>query len=307
MNLTIFAVPKAFENLFAIIQINAIKSWTQIRPRPQIILFGNDQGTAEIARELGTDFIPEIQRNEFGTPLLNDIFEKVEKEASNSILCYVNCDIILPTDFSEVVAKIPFQRFLMVGQRWDLDLNTKLDFGDSDWEKKLNERRKIEATLHPVTGIDYFIYRRGCFKEIPPFAVGRPMWDNWMIFNGRLLKIPVIDATQALPVIHQNHGYGSPERLTLLRTGPEAKNNRELAGGYSCAFDVTDANYFLLPGGWKRRRLTKARINQELFLSMKRNPKAAIFFRLLQKLLDPPGLWDSIRIRLKAHISGWCE
>jgi hypothetical protein len=302
VNLTIFGVPKAFKGLIAIIQRNAIKSWTQIRPRPEIILLGDDPGTAEIARDLGTRYIPEIRRNEFGTPLLNDIFEKAEKEASNSVLCYVNSDIILPTYFTEVVAKISFKRFLIIGQRWNLEVKTELDFGDPDWEKKLNDRLKIEAALEPVTGIDYFIYRRGCFKEMPPFVLGRTAWDNWLVFKARLSKIPVLDATQVLTVIHQNHGYGTPEQEKMVLRGPERERNLELAGGYT--FTINDANYVLLPEGCKRIPNTKTQQDQELLLKRKRYRDSGIFFRLVQKLLDPPGLWLSIRIRFKRIFSG---
>jgi hypothetical protein len=51
--LTIFAVPKVFRGHIAVIQRNAIASWTRINPRPDVILFGTDEGTAEVASELG--------------------------------------------------------------------------------------------------------------------------------------------------------------------------------------------------------------------------------------------------------------
>ena len=42
--LTILSTPKAFTGLFAVIQRNAIESWTKLEPRPEIILFGRDVG-----------------------------------------------------------------------------------------------------------------------------------------------------------------------------------------------------------------------------------------------------------------------
>jgi hypothetical protein len=301
VNLTIFAVPKAFHGLFAIIQRNAIKSWTHIRPRPEIILLGDDSGTEETARDLGTKFIPEIRRNEFGTPLLNDIFEKAEKAASNSILCYVNSDIILPTDFGEIVARITFKRFLIVGQRWNLEIKTELDFTDPDCEKKLNDRRKAEGDLEPVSGVDYFIYRRGCINNMPPFALGRTAWDNWLVFKARLSKIPVIDATQVLTVIHQKHDYGPPERQKMVLAGPERERNLELGGGYENMFTIDDANYVLLPEGTLHR---KTEHHREPHLKRIRYSDSSIFHRVIQKLLDPPSLWLSVRVRLKRFFVG---
>ena len=49
--LTIFAVPKPFRGHIGVIQRNAIRSWTLLRPACDIILMGNEEGIAEIAAE----------------------------------------------------------------------------------------------------------------------------------------------------------------------------------------------------------------------------------------------------------------
>ncbi len=49
--LTIFSCHKAFHGHFNTIQRNAIKSWTLLRPKPEIFLIGDDEGTAEVCRE----------------------------------------------------------------------------------------------------------------------------------------------------------------------------------------------------------------------------------------------------------------
>lgn len=45
--ITIFSTPKPFRGHFEIIQRNAIQSWLRLRPGCEIILLGNDEGTAE--------------------------------------------------------------------------------------------------------------------------------------------------------------------------------------------------------------------------------------------------------------------
>src|SRR5712691_9090902 len=97
--LTIFALPKRFRGHFGVIQRNAISQWARLRPRPEILLFGNEEGTGEIALELGVRHIPEMKCNEYGTPLLSDLFAKAHALASHDILCYVNADIMLLGDF----------------------------------------------------------------------------------------------------------------------------------------------------------------------------------------------------------------
>ena len=51
--LTLFTIPKAFVGHIGDIQRNAIKSWTLLRPKCEVILLADDSGTSEVAEELG--------------------------------------------------------------------------------------------------------------------------------------------------------------------------------------------------------------------------------------------------------------
>ena len=131
---TLFSMPKPFRGDIGLIQRNAIESWTLLRPRPEVILLGDEEGTADLAASFGARHVPGIARNEFGTPLVNSIFESAEQIASHEVLCYVNTDIILMSDFVPAVRRMRFPKFLMIGQRWDLDVCRPLDFRDPAWE-----------------------------------------------------------------------------------------------------------------------------------------------------------------------------
>ena len=48
---TIFACPKSFNGANAVMQVNAIKSWTLLKPQPENILFGDEEGIAEAAKK----------------------------------------------------------------------------------------------------------------------------------------------------------------------------------------------------------------------------------------------------------------
>lgn len=245
--LTIFSIPKPFQGHIGVIQRNAIQSWTRLHPDCEIILCGDDDGVREAAGKFRTRHIPDVARNEFGTPLLNSAFEKVEREASHLLLCYVNADIILRKDFLAAVQSIPFGKFLMVGQRWDVDLKEAIDFADDGWDGPLEQLRTRQGILHPPTGIDYFVFPRGVLGSLPPFAVGRPGWDNWFIYRARSLGIPVVDATRVTTVIHQNHDYTHvKEAIDNTAEGPEAEENRKLVGGWQHVFYTRDATHLLI-------------------------------------------------------------
>src|ERR1700680_4789756 len=128
--LTLLAMPKPFEGHIGIIQRNAITSWTQLKPRPDIFLFGEEHGTAQIAAELQIGHLRDIHRNEFGTPLLGDLFQRAKEVAKTPMLGYVKCDIILLQEFQDSVVAIQkqFANFLAVTHRWEIDLRKNLDF-----------------------------------------------------------------------------------------------------------------------------------------------------------------------------------
>ena len=253
--LTIFTVPKPFAGHIGIIQRNAIQTWTRLRPACQVILCGDEAGTAEAAAALGVHQIPDVERNDFGTPLLSSVFAAVESQAVHALLCYVNADILLLSDFTAAARRVAEskRRFLMVGQRWDLDVAEPLDFERRDWEQALRTRVARSGSLHPPSGSDYFVYPRGTVGPLPAFAVGRPGWDNWMIYRARARKSAVVDATEATLVIHQNHAYGHVKQATgRAWEGPEGDRNRTLIGGDERIYTLVDATHQLTPGSLRR-------------------------------------------------------
>ena len=162
--LTIFTAPRAFDNQFGLIQRNAILSWLRLHPQCEIILFGEEEGIAEMAGEFGILHIPDIKKNESGTPLVDDLFERAKKTAKNNILAYVNADIILIGDFMEAVEKLKGGNFLMIGRRWDLDLKEPINFQDRDWEGELKNKITKEGKLHGQAGSDYFVFQKNLWK-----------------------------------------------------------------------------------------------------------------------------------------------
>lgn len=251
--LTLFTVPKPFRGHISLIQTNAIQSWLLLHPELEVLLLGNEEGTSETASSFGIRQIPEIDCNEYGTPLVNSVFSIAQQVAKYQITCYVNADIILMSDFLPAVQRIQLESFVMVGQRWDLEPNESINFSDAHWESRLRTRLAESSKLHPATGLDYFVFPRGLYADIPPFAIGRTSWDNWLVYRARSLKIPVIDATKAITAVHQNHDYAHlPGGKAGTVKGPEVERNLELLGGSEYALDISNATSMLTPGGLKR-------------------------------------------------------
>jgi hypothetical protein len=252
--ITIFSLPKPFKDHIGVIQTNALRSWKRIAPGCQIILFGDEPGIREAAEREGVEHVPDIARNEFGTPLLNDAFEKAQSLARNKVMCYVNGDIILLSDVRRAVESIYLKNFLVVGQRWNLDLTELVDFSDEQWEEKLHHKTTREGELYCITGMDYFIFPTGAeFAKVPPFAVGRPGWDNWFLGHARRNDVSLVNGTDGIFAIHQNHNYNHvPQSRNKSYEGPEADRNRELMGPHKTFYSVIDATHVLTNKGLKR-------------------------------------------------------
>ena len=245
--LTLFAIPRPFVGHIGVIQHNAIRSWTLLRPQPEIVLFGDDPGTADAARECGVRHEPAVARNEFGTPIVSDVFARAGTVGAHELQGYVNADIILMTDFLEGAGRVAarWRTFLLVGRRWNLDVTEPLDFS-SGWEVRLRRLVASAGRLHPPSGMDYFVFRRGLWRDMPPFAVGRNVWDNWLLYGARARHAPLIDATDAITAVHQNHVYPAfPGGAEEACRSPEAVRNLQLAGGYGRVFSLSDATWRL--------------------------------------------------------------
>ena len=243
--ITLFSTPKDFIGIFKIIQTNALRSWRHLSPDIQIIIMGDSQGSYEMAEEIGAEFIPNIRCSKEGTPLLSDLFRQAQKKARFSIMTFINADIILPVNFLNAVniAAKRFNQFLLIGHRWDMDVNTVVDFQDSQaanhfWESAANKSQK-----HPCTGIDYFVFNKGLWKSLPDFIIGRPGYDNWLIWNIRRRLLPVIDASEIINAVHQNHDYNfhNVKNRKGRDTGNETKVNIKLHKGK--LLNILDATY----------------------------------------------------------------
>ena len=129
--LTIFSAPKPFTNPhIRTIQRNAIQSWKALGPDVQVILIGQEEGMAETAAEFGVMHLPDVRRNPSGTPLVSSIFDLARQACDSPLLAYINADILVLPDFLESARQAASlqSEFLLVGQRWDLDVRTPLDF-----------------------------------------------------------------------------------------------------------------------------------------------------------------------------------
>jgi hypothetical protein len=253
--ITFFTTPKHFRGHIGVIQRNAIESWKRVHPDAEVLLFGDEEGAAEAARELEIRHIPEVQRNQHGTKYLSSIFDGAQDLARHNFLCYINCDIILLSDFRVAAERVRSLggNFLMAGRRWDTDVTAPVDFNAPDWEATLRHMAAQANHQRPPQWIDYFAFSRGLYyKNTPSFVIGRPGWDNWLVWHARHSGARVVDASAVVQAVHQNHDYSyHPDGEAGVWQGKEAQENYALLQGGGCFATMENATHRLLVGGMR--------------------------------------------------------
>ena len=243
--LTVFSTAKPFHGHSGIIQRNAIKSWTVLHPNVEVILFGDEDGAAETCRDLSIRHEPRVFRNDNGTKYLNYIFDRAKEISSHNFLCYANCDIMLGSDFRaalEVTAKT-YNEFLMIGRRWDTNITEPWDFGQADWDHRLRSLALVSGKQNGPSWTDYFCFSCNLYyKKMPPFLIGRNGWDPWLVWFARKSNVPLIDASQMVVAVHQNHDYAYLNQGTTPRHGhAEASYNWSLGDNAAWHYYTVDA------------------------------------------------------------------
>jgi hypothetical protein len=298
--MTLFTAPKPFTHPhIATIQRNAIRSWQQLGSDVEVLLLGDEEGMSEEADKLGVRQIKEIKRNASGTPLISSLFDTARAQNNSPLLAYVNADILLFPEFlsSTHNALAQASHFLMVGQRWDLEITRDLDFS-AGWQASLKQECAENGSLHKPVGSDYFVYPRACFLSIPDFAIGRAGWDNWMIYHSRLKGWKTIDASAEIQIIHQNHDYSHLPGGQAHYHLPETDENIRLAGGKRTIFTLPDANYVFESGQIRPAKWHVKRLVREIEIFPVITLRSFFLAEIMHLLLHPRKLWAAIRARV---------
>jgi hypothetical protein len=281
--LTLFSAPKPFTNPhIAMIQRNAIRSWTLL-PDVEVILLGEEDGLAKAARELGVKHLPNVARNESGTPLISSMFQLARENSNSEFLCIINADMILLPDLVEAAKQVVKlkDKFVILSQRWDYNITSPIDF-TAEWQNYLRSTVHSQNNLHRPAGSDFFLFPKNCYQDIPDFIIGRAGWDNWMIYKARSEKWSVIDCTPSVMIVHQNHDYSHLPGGKSHYEHPDTNENIRLAGGQaSVRYTILDSTHQLADGKLIRPKMTSQRFTRsfELFLR-------SIFFFLPEKMVE---------------------
>lgn len=300
--ITFLSSPKGFNGIARENQIAAIQSWQRVHPDAEVILYGEAPGTAGISRSLGVTHVGSIASSPTGIPLFDAIVDYATVHARFDVQVYLNGDILLTDHILKAVQTASFPRYLMIGQRIDLSEHATglihAGTGDATLEIAARDER---TTLHPPTGIDYFVFTRGLWTGLQSLVIGRAGYDSALVAFCLRRGIPVIDATYMIPALHQFHDYGhvaGAEKEVFL--GADARNNRRIHDVEHSPPTITDATWRIIGGRMVRNRSRGDVLRQfESFLRYRKNLRTVSYgVRAVWRALTALGLYRPAQIQL---------
>jgi hypothetical protein len=247
--ITIFTTAKPFLGRAGITQRNALRSWKHLHSDVEVILFGDEDGAADMTRELGIRHEPKVERHPSGLKYIHTMFDRAQEIARHDALCYANCDIILTPDILDAARRVRAekQNFLIVGRRWDIEVKEPLEFSNIQWTDQIRARALATNNQRDEWWIDYFLFSRNLYyRKIPSFVIGRIGWDSWLTWWAKHSGAAVVDASEVVCAIHQNHDYAYHAHGKLGVWNDElSRQNFKLAGGFVHMRSIKSASYRL--------------------------------------------------------------
>lgn len=198
----------------------AFTTWLTAFPKAELIILGEFNTSYPYSKVLMQKYpncvilTYPVQLGEDNRPLVREWFLTGIEKSSNSILIFINGDIILLPSFKvklDSMLKVldqqspPINNFLLLTDR----RKTKIikPFDDKTDVNTINQYLTF-TNQRLMMGCDIFIFRKEYppfnFSEMPNFLVGLPLWDSY--FLGRSLNnTNVIRFDKYEPIYHIPH------------------------------------------------------------------------------------------------------
>lgn len=300
--ITFLSSPKGFSGRTRANQMAAIRSWGAVHPDAEVLLYGEALGSREAARSLGVKHMGAVASSSSGVPFFDAIAAHAATHGRFEVQVYLNCDILLTDHIIQTVETAHFPRYLITGQRIDLSADATAQLHMRDAASLVGiVSQDPTTTLHPPTGVDYFIFPRGLWLGLPPVVIGRAGYDAALLAFCLRRRIPVIDATLAMPALHQFHDYAHVAGAKgEVFSGIDAQNNRRLHDTRHSAPTVADATWRIIGGKLVRNHSRGDLLRRlEVFLRYRTRLKTASYgVRSIWRVLTAVGLYQLPRIEL---------
>ena len=192
-------------------------NWMSLRPYVIPVVFTNDTGLEEECRNQGWNVFPIREVAAGGVPVLKHMFMDAMDAYNTTFYAYSNSDILFTKTLIDTLSSLSNSLaneeipVLIVGRRTNVEIGYLNETDGSSWDN-LTSVSKASGNIFSSNAEDFFI-TSGVYPwdECANVVIGRPAYDNWLVYNARKRKHIVIDATGTLLAIHQTTSAGNME------------------------------------------------------------------------------------------------
>ena len=192
-----------------------VKNWLSMRPYIIPVIFTNESGLAKECERQDWNVFPVKVESAGGIPVLKYMYKKVMEIYNTTFYAYSNSDILFTDTLIHTLLSLKNSSIhlegtvMIVGKRTNVQYVTEIE--GSSWTS-LTSVAKTRGNLSFGNAEDYFITPRTYpWDNIAEVVIGRPAYDNWLVYNARKQKHMIIDATDTLLAVHQTTGAGNME------------------------------------------------------------------------------------------------
>ena len=198
---------------------NALTSWTHVVPQRNVIMFTELATSCQWLQHRFPSMlcVTSCKHNQVMRQDLRCVTATAAALAATPYLCLINSDIVLLPDFKDALlvgsSLAGIQEPLVVGQRTNVLMDTRIDFDRLDWAARVSATAKRAGKLDGSCALDYFFHKKGMWQHVdmPPFVTGVMMWDRYLLSEANMHpNVTTVDATRSITAVHlKGTGYKS--------------------------------------------------------------------------------------------------
>ena len=191
------------------IHINTFRNWQLLKPfvRPVLVTTGqNDSLYATLALRFGWQVI-RASKLIHKIPVLRYMYYDIGKAYSSVFYGYANADILFDMNLVNTLRTIETNLFrinttMIIGQR----TNYHIHVNEAVYTFNDVQTAAQKGKLFQLNAEDYFITTKNGFpwNAVPDYVVGRPGYDNCVVYIGVRDKVSVIDTSKTILAVHQS-------------------------------------------------------------------------------------------------------
>ena len=188
---------------------NTVKVLASLLPEIQLVIFLPEEKIASYNVPEGWHVLPISLKNCGGPPVLKNMFFDVYDLFDSTFYGYVNADILFNRGLVDTLYTLrksqvykSTKQVLISGKRVDLMMERyKLRHISS--ANEVDGLVRKGAIAHGYAEDFFITTRQFPWQHIPDLVIGRPKYDNFLLYMARLHNVPVVDVSMTVVALHQ--------------------------------------------------------------------------------------------------------